>query len=85
MAPFVYTLCALMSLACTFFLYRGYRTSGAKLLLWSCLGFGGFFFNNVLLLTDYLIGNFYDLSVIRTIPALIGTIILSYGLITETN
>ncbi len=31
----IYPLCAITSLACAVLLYRGFRKSGARLLLWS--------------------------------------------------
>ena len=84
MAVIVYIACAILSLACAFLLYRGYKENRFKLLFWSSLGFFGFALNNTLLLMDQIIGPEYDLSVIRTIPAFIGMITLLYGLISET-
>lgn len=85
MAAIVYIASAVLSLACAYLLYRGYRENHIRLLFWSSLGFLGFVGNNVLLFID----SFYpvevlDLSVIRLIPALMGMIILLYGLISET-
>jgi len=84
MAGFVYMLCAAMSFACFFMLRRGYQRNRFKLLFWSSLGFLGFAFNNVLLFLDQVVIVQYDLSVVRTVPALIGVITLVYGLITDT-
>ena len=48
-------------------------------------GFFGFALNNMLLFADLiLLTNVVDLSVIRTLPALIGMIMLVYGLISDT-
>lgn len=85
MAPIVYALCALLSFACAFFLYRGYRENRVELLFWSSIGFLGFALNNALLLTDHMIGSNYDLSVIRTLPALVGMVLLIYGLVNEST
>lgn len=84
MAIIVYALCALTGLLCAALLLRGYRRSGARLLLWSSICFVGFFFNNLLLLVDVNVP-LEDLSIWRSLPALAGTLILVYGLIWETR
>lgn len=84
MTNVVYGLCALTSLLCAVLLLRGYARNGVRLLLWSGLCFTGFFLNNVLLMVDVRIAA-EDLSVWRTMPALIGTGLLVYGLIWETR
>ena len=85
MATIVYVLCALTSLACAALLLRGYRQSGARLLLWSGWCFVGLFLNNVLLLIDVRIIPELDLSLVRLIPALIGVALLLYGLVWEAD
>lgn len=80
-ANLVYTLCALTSLACALLLARGYRRSGARLLLWSSLCFGGLFLNNALLVVDLSLLPGTDLLITRQIPALIGVALLLYGLV----
>lgn len=85
MAAAVYILCAITSLACAVMLYRGYNENKFKLLFWCSLGFVGFFLNNVLLFVDLIIFDAStDLSVIRTLPALAGMMVMIYGLITDT-
>ncbi|MBA2404961.1 MAG: hypothetical protein H0V66_09340 [Bdellovibrionales bacterium] len=85
MAGIVYILCALTSFSCAVMLFLGYRKNKFRLLLWSSIGFSGFFLNNILLFIDVVIlPNQVDLSVVRTIPALMGMIIMVYGLIEET-
>lgn len=84
MAGFVYILCAIMSFACYYMLAQGYKKNRFKLLFWSSLGFLGFALNNILLFVDQVIITDYDLSVIRTVPALIGVVTLLYGLISDT-
>jgi hypothetical protein len=78
----VYILCALTSFLCAVLLWRGYRRSGARLLWWSAWCFVGLTLNNVLLVADMAISEI-DLSLIRTIPALIGVALLIFGLIWE--
>lgn len=78
----VYVLCALTSFLCAVLLWRGYRRSGARLLWWSAWCFVGLTLNNVLLVADMTIPQI-DLSLIRTIPALIGVALLIFGLVWE--
>ena len=84
-ANLVYVLCAATSTLCAVLLYRGYRTSRARLLVWSCICFVGLAVNNVLLIVDVRVVPTTDLSVWRLLPALIGVGALLYGLIWETR
>jgi uncharacterized protein DUF5985 len=81
----VYALCALTSLACAALLLRGYRRTKVRLLLWSGLCFSGLALNNILLFIDVRVLPEVDLSIIRTIPAVIGILLLVFGLIWETR
>lgn len=83
MANLVYALCAITSLACAVLLLRGYRRSRARLLLWSGLCFAGLFVNNALLVVDARI--VFDLSVVRSLPAVLGIMALLYGLVWESD
>ena len=85
MAHLIYLLCAVTALVCTVLLWRGYRASGARLLMWSAVCFAGLFLNNVLLIIDVRAGSHLDLAVWRTIPALLGVAALLYGLIWESD
>jgi hypothetical protein len=85
MLGIVYLLCALTSLACAVLLWRGWRQSGARLLLWSALCFVGLFLNNVLLIVDTRLLPQYDLAVVRMIPALLGALALVYGLVFDSE
>jgi len=85
LALFVYGLCALTSVACAVLLARGYRRSGARLLLWSGLCFACFALNNVLLIIDVSVLPERDLSVVRTLPSLVGVALLLYGLVWDTR
>ena len=84
MGTIVYGLCALTSLACAVLLLRGYRETRVKLLLWSGLCFLGLAANNVTLFVDVRIVPDLDLSVWRSIPAIVGIGLLLYGLIWDT-
>jgi hypothetical protein len=85
MATLVYALCALTSTACAFLLLRGYMRSRFRLLLWSGLCFGGLALNNVLLFVDKRVVPEMDLSVWRTVPALVGIGLLLYGFVWDTR
>ena len=83
MASLFYILCALVSLACTVLLLRGYAQSRTRLLLWSGLCFLGFTISNLLVFIDLKIFPQVDLYPWRLISAAIATLILVYGLIWE--
>lgn len=85
MATLVYALCALTSVACAVLLLRGYLANRVRLLLWSGLCFAGLAVNNVFLLVDKRVVPDIDLSLWRTIPALVGVALLLYGLVWETR
>jgi hypothetical protein len=82
---FVYSLCAATALACTALLLRAYRTSGARLLLWSGLCFAFLTLNNVLIVVDLIILPGVDLFIVRNLTALTGLVLLLYGLIWEAE
>ena len=79
----VYLLCTAAALACAVLLWRGYRRTRVRLLLWSCLCFVGLSVENAILFVDRVIVPDLDLSVIRLSAALIGTAALIYGLVWE--
>jgi hypothetical protein len=83
MAAAVYVLCFLTSLACALLLLRGYKSSRVRLLLWSGLCFIGLALNNLLLFADRIIWPETDLSILRSLPALLGLMALIYGLVWE--
>jgi hypothetical protein len=85
MAATVYVLCFLTSLACAVLLLRGFKKSGARLLLWSGLCFVGLAINNALLFTDRIIVPQKDLLLLRSLPTLLGLGVLLYGLIWESE
>lgn len=83
LAGMVYLLCAVTSAACAALLLRGFFRSHVRLLLWSGLCFIGLALNSFLLFVDMKVLPAVDLSVIRTIPALLGMACLLYGMIWE--
>jgi hypothetical protein len=85
MAAMIYGLCALTALICTTLLLRAYRSGGYRLLLWSGLCFAGLTANNLLLVLDKLVLPAVDLSLWRTLAALLAMSVLLYGLIWDTQ
>jgi hypothetical protein len=82
MAEIVYILCSITSTLCAAMLYRKYKKMPMPLLLWSCLCFVGMAINNILLFIDMvLLPESIDLSVLRTVPAVIGVAFLIYGFV----
>lgn len=84
-ANVIYLLCAATSIICAVLLLRGYRRSHARLLFWSAVCFVGLALNNVLLVVDLRVVPAVDLSAWRTIPAVLGTGALLYGLVWEAR
>lgn len=84
MAIAIYALCAVTAMICAMLLLRGWRRSGHRLLLWSGLCFIGLTLNNTLLVIDARTP-MYDLTVWRTLPALIGVAMLVHGLVWESR
>ena len=84
-ATLVYALCAITSVACAWLLLRSWARSRVRLLLWSGLCFAGLALNNILLFIDVRVLPEIDLSVWRTIPAVIAVMVLIFGLIWETR
>ena len=84
-ADIVYVLCVLTSLACAVLLWRGYRRSRARLLMWSSLCFACLALNNMLLIIDLRMLPAVDLSLWRTVPALLGISLLVYGLVWDAE
>lgn len=85
-APAVYILSMLTCTACAILLLRGYKRSGAALLLWSGLCFAGLTINNLLLFIDLVIlPTSIDLTYYRQASTLISLLVLLYGLIWESE
>jgi len=85
MAGLVYILCAVTSLACAVLLLRGYKQSRVRLLFWSGLCFVGLALNNALLFIDLKVLPETDLFLLRSLPGLLGILILIYGLIWDAE
>ena len=85
MAEAVYILCAVTCALCAALLFRGYRGSRSRLLLWSSLCFTGLAINNVIVFVDLVLVPTVDLRWIRDSVALVAMLVLLYGLIWESQ
>jgi hypothetical protein len=81
----VYVLCAATALACAVLLLRGYRRSGARLLLWCGVCFLALSAENVVLFFDFVVYREVNLLALRRAFALVGVSALLYGLIWEVR
>lgn len=79
----IYVLCLLAGALCTWLLLRGYRRSGARLLLWSGLCFGFLSLNSLVILIDILLLPLGDLQLLRHIASLAAVGTLLFGLVWE--
>jgi hypothetical protein len=77
MGEIVYALCALTSVACAALLVRAYFRTHMRLLLWCALCFVGLAVNNVGLFVDLVLVPSLDLFYWRTVPAVIGLLLLA--------
>ena len=85
MSGFIYGLCALTALLCSWLLLRAYAAGKYKLLLWGGLCFAALTLNNILLVVDKIIFPLIDFSTWRLATALGGMAILLYGLIWDAE
>jgi hypothetical protein len=90
-AETVYILCAVTSLACAVLLFRGYRRSRARLLMWSAWCFVFVSLNNTLLFVDKVVFPNDDLLfgvhfvIWRSGAALVGMLLLVIGLVWDSE
>ena len=84
MSAFVYLLCAATSLLCAVLLVRSYVRTRTRLLLWSALCFSGLAINNLALVVDKANPE-VDLSLARSLPALIALLLMIYGLVWDSR
>lgn len=83
MAATVYILSAAISLASAVLLLRSFARTRTSLLFWAGLCFAGLTLNNLMLFVDKVVVTDVDLSVWRALPALVGMLLLVYGLVAE--
>ena len=83
MSAFIYSLCALTSLACAGLLLRAYARSRHRTLFWSGLCFLMLTASNVLNIFDRFVFPNIDLAPARLFTAVLAIALLLYGLIWE--
>jgi hypothetical protein len=81
----VYLLCAITALACGALLFRGFRRSRTRLLLWCALFFLALALENFLVFIDLIIVPQTDLYFVRTSIALAGVTLFISGLIWDVE
>jgi hypothetical protein len=79
----IYGLCGLTSLLSAVLLWRSYRVSRYRLLMWSALCFTGLTLSNIALMMDKLFLPNVDLLPLRLGSGLVALLPLLYGLITD--
>ena len=82
-APAVYILGFLVTLACGVLLFRAWAAVSKRLLLWSAICFCGLALSNLLVFVDLVLLPNVDLYLPRLLTAAIAMLILLYGLIWE--
>lgn len=83
-AEAVYVLCMLTSLFCAVLLFRSYRASHSRLLLWSTVCFAGLALNNALLVLDLVVFiEEIDLRLVRAVTGFVSTFLLLGALVWE--
>ena len=85
MAEVVYALCALTSVTCAVLLVRSYRRTRLRLLSISAFCFAMLGINNILVFLDLVVVPDTDLSVLRSLVALIGLGGLLFSLIWDAR
>jgi hypothetical protein len=87
-AEAIYILCAITSILCAVLLLRGHRASGMGLLFWASLCFIFLAINNVILYIDLVVipaSSPVDLFWYRNTAAVIGMLVLVFGLVWESR
>ena len=85
MAPLVYLLGVLTSLACSFLLLRAFARVRKRLLFWSGLCFAGLTISNLFVFLDLVIFPEVNLYLLRLLTAAVAMLLLLYGLIWESD
>ena len=81
----LFALALLTSAACMVLLYRAYRETRLRILLWSALCFVCLTANNLLLFIEVIVLPTIDLRVPRNLTALAGMMFLLYGFIRDSE
>lgn len=87
MAELVHFSCALLSVACAVLLYRNYRRTQTRMLLWSSLCFAFLALNNIFVCADLIVFPEVDMGgrFVRNGLSAIAASLMLYGLIEELS
>jgi len=85
MIAVVYILCSFVALLCGMLLFRAYRTSRTRLLLWSSICFLGLAVSNMLTFFDLVIVPNVDLYEFRLYISAVAMVLLVFGLIWDSE
>ncbi len=83
MSAFIYSLCALTSIACFGLLLRSWLASRHRILFWSALCFAGLSINNLVLVLDKVVFLQVDLTLWRLGLGMVAILLLLIGLVWE--
>ena len=81
----IYLLCVVTAVACFVLLFRGYRRSGTRLLLWSSVCFGFLALHALIVMIELLLIPTTDLQMFRHVASLAAVASLIVGLVWETE
>ena len=81
----VYLLCILTCMGCSLLLWRGYRGTGSRLLLWGAVCFLILGLSNLLLFADLVIYPDGSLATFRNVVTLAGLLVFLVGLVFESK
>jgi hypothetical protein len=83
--PLVFLLCIATSITCMWLLFRGWRRTRTRLLLWSGWCFSFLALNNLFVFVDIVIFPDVDLRPLRIAASLIAVSVLLWGLVREAD
>ena len=81
----VYLLCFFTAGTCAFLLWRSYRATGARLLLWTGLCFGFLSLNAAMVIVDMLLISWMSFQFPRLLLSLAAVTVLVVGLIWDMD
>lgn len=87
MAEIVYSLCFLLSVLCSFMLFRKYKKSRINLLLYTGVAFALIAINNIILFLDLVVfpDAEFNGALLRIVSGALGSTVLLFGLIWEAT
>lgn len=81
----IYLMCFVTCLGCSILLWRGYRNTATRLLLWGAMGFFILGVSNLLLFADLVLYPAGSLATVRSLFTLFGLAVFLVGLVFESE